>query len=201
MRRIVLASRNAKKLRDMRHLLGDLELEELPPDAPDVEETGTTFKENAILKARAAARLCGLPAIGDDSGLEVDALGGAPGVTSARFALLAGEGEGDEANNRRLLRLLQGVPAERRTARFRSVLVYVDGDELLAVGSGACEGVILEEGRGSGGFGYDPLFFSPELGKTFAEASLDEKGHVSHRARAAAVLREHLKSLVAAGTD
>ena len=195
--RVVLATRNAKKLRDMQHLLADFEVIYLPADAPDVAETAQTFEGNALIKARAASRLLGMPAIGDDSGLEVDALAGAPGVYSARFAALAGAGEGDEANNRLLLARLQGAP--RRTARFRSVLAWVDGDEII-LGSGACEGVILEAQRGAGGFGYDPLFFAPELGKTFAEATLEEKGQVSHRARAAAELRVGLKSRGRIGT-
>ena len=195
--RVVLATRNAKKLRDMQHLLADFEVIYLPADAPDVAETAQTFEGNALIKARAASRLLGMPAIGDDSGLEVDALAGAPGVYSARFAALAGAGEGDEANNRLLLARLQGAP--RRTARFRSVLAWVDGDEII-LGSGACEGVILESQRGAGGFGYDPLFFAPELGKTFAEATLEEKGQVSHRARAAAELRVGLKSRGRIGT-
>jgi XTP/dITP diphosphohydrolase len=197
---IVLATRNPGKARDMRHLLGELpivSLAEVGQEVADVEETGQTFEENAILKARAVNAATGRPALGDDSGLEVDALQGAPGIYSARFALLHGEGQGDEANNRRLLALLRGVPPERRTARFRSVLAFADGDTLL-LGSGVCEGIILAAGRGDGGFGYDPLFYCPELGLTFAEATIAEKGRVSHRARAAAALRpaleEHLKS-------
>jgi XTP/dITP diphosphohydrolase len=182
---LLLASKNPGKLRDMRHLLAIPGVElALAEEVADVAETGESFEENALIKARAVAAARGLPAIGDDSGLEVDALGGAPGVYSARFS-----GHGDAANNRLLLDKLAGLPPGRRSARFRSVLAFVDpakGRELTA--SGACEGVILDAPRGDGGFGYDPLFFCPELGKTFAEATLEEKARVSHRARAAAAL-------------
>jgi len=196
---LVISTKNPGKARDMRHLLGDaFDLVSLPEDAPDVEETGATFTENAILKARAAAELLGLPAIGDDSGLEVDALEGAPGVFSARYAASELERGSDrravdEANNRKLLAALAGVPAARRTARFRSVLAFVDGDTLL-VAEGSCEGVVLESPRGLGGFGYDPLFFCPELDQTFAEADIAAKGRVSHRARAAAALAPRLRA-------
>jgi XTP/dITP diphosphohydrolase len=195
---IWLASRNPGKLRDMQHLLAALgEPLALPEGLGEIEETGATFEENALLKARAVARGWGGAAIGDDSGLEVDALGGAPGVYSARYAGHAGSGEGDGANNALLLERLGGVPPERRTARFRSVLAFVDASGMEIVAGGVCEGVILGGPRGSGGFGYDPLFFSPELGKTFAEASIEEKARVSHRARAAAALlprvRAHLE--------
>jgi len=197
--RVVLASRNPGKLRDMQHLLGaDLAVELLPRSAPDVEESGATFEENAVLKARAAAKLLGIPAIGDDSGLEVDALGGEPGVRSARYAadevtLGAPREVIDVANNEKLVEALAGVRPERRTARFRSVLAFVDGDTLL-VGAGACEGFVLDAPRGTGGFGYDPLFFCPELGKTFGEADIAEKARVSHRARAAAALLPRLRA-------
>jgi XTP/dITP diphosphohydrolase len=190
---ILLASKNPGKLRDMQHLLGALPLA-LPEGLGDIEETGVTFEENALLKARTVAAARGLPAIGDDSGLEVDFLGGAPGVYSARFAGAAGSGEGDAANNRLLLERLQGVPPEKRTARFRSVLAFVDPAGVEIVAEGACEGVILEAPRGNGGFGYDPLFFCPELGKTFGEATIEEKARVSHRARAAAALLPQVRA-------
>jgi len=197
MPRLVLATANPGKAADMRHLLGGgFDLVPLPADAPDVEETGTTFAENAILKARAAAALMRLPAIGDDSGLEVDALAGAPGVYSARYAADSVEDGADRAtvdaaNNRKLLAALATVPSGRRTARFHSVLAFVDGDTLL-VAHGTCAGWVLEAPRGTGGFGYDPLFFCPELGLTFGEATIEEKGRVSHRARAAAALAPRL---------
>jgi XTP/dITP diphosphohydrolase len=191
--RLVLATKNPGKARDMQHLLGDaFALVSLPADAPEVDETGLSFEDNAVLKARAAAALLGLPAIGDDSGLEVEVLGGAPGVRSARYAAdeVAPGTERhavDAANNAKLLAALAGVPRERRAARFRSSLAFVDGATVLTA-SGACPGEILEAARGQGGFGYDPLFFSPELGMTFAEADLAAKARVSHRARAAAAL-------------
>jgi XTP/dITP diphosphohydrolase len=187
---VVLATRNPGKLVDLQHLLGGaFEVVPVPPGVPEVEETGTTFAENATLKARAVSEATRLPAFGDDSGLEVDALAGAPGVYSARYA---GAGAGDAANNAKLLARLAGVGPEARGARFRSAVAFADvrgrlrGDVLI--GEGTCAGTVLTAARGSGGFGYDPLFFSPELGKTFAEASLAEKGRVSHRARALADL-------------
>jgi XTP/dITP diphosphohydrolase len=193
---IVVATKNPGKARDLHHLLGaDLELIALPPEAPDVEETGATFEDNAILKALAAsAFIGGGAAIGDDSGLEVVALGGAPGVYSARYAGLGGDREAsDAANNEKLLAALAEVPAPRRTARFRSVLAFACGATLI-VAHGTCEGIILEAPRGTGGFGYDPLFFCPALGQTFGEADLAAKGRVSHRARAAAELLPLLRA-------
>jgi XTP/dITP diphosphohydrolase len=185
---IVLASRNPGKVADVQHLLNSLDVRIIPvtdlEHIPDVEETGTTFHENAVLKARTVGLAAGMPALGDDSGLEVDALGGAPGVYSARYS-----GQGDAANNTKLLAALAGVPPEKRTARFRSAVAFFDPRENeILVGEGACEGVILDAPRGTGGFGYDPLFYSPELGMTFAEAHIAKKGHVSHRARALAAL-------------
>ncbi len=189
---MVMATRNPGKVRDLRHLFPGLALVELGPEVPEVDEIGASFEENAVLKARAAAAATGRPALGDDSGLEVDALDGAPGVRSARFATAAGTAaERDAANNAKLLAALAGVPPERRTARFRSVLAFADGDALI-VAHGTCEGVILDRPRGTGGFGYDPLFFAPELGKTFAQADLAEKARVSHRGRAAAAIAPRL---------
>ncbi len=186
---IVLATKNPGKLQDMAHLLRGIgEPLGLADNMPEIEETGATFAENALIKARAVAAARRLPAIGDDSGLEVDALGGEPGVRSARYAGQRGSGVGDLANNRLLVERLAGVPRERRTARFRSALAFVDPSGVEILAEGTCEGIILEEARGSGGFGYDPLFFCPEIGMTFAEANIHEKARVSHRARAAAVL-------------
>lgn len=190
--KIAIATNNPNKLREIRAILGGffdeaLSLADLGIDI-DIEETGTTLTENALIKARTIRDLTGLPALADDSGLMVDALGGAPGVYSARYA---GEEHDDKKNNALLLKNLEGKP---RDAKFCSViaLCYPDGRELTAEGS--VRGVILEEERGTGGFGYDPLFFSPELGKTFAEATPEQKNSISHRSRALRAMLELLSS-------
>ena len=190
--KIAIATNNPGKLREIRAILGGffdeaLSLSDLGIDI-DIEETGTTLTENALIKARTIRDLTGLPALADDSGLMVDALDGAPGVYSARYA---GEEHDDKKNNALLLKNLEGKP---RDAKFCSViaLCYPDGRELTAEGS--VRGVILEEERGTGGFGYDPLFFSPELGKTFAEATPEQKNSVSHRSRALRAMLELLSS-------
>jgi XTP/dITP diphosphohydrolase len=198
MRRLVFATRNRGKLTELRQLLADLAgsvevVSALDLDLPDVVEDGDTFQANASKKAREVSLATGLPALADDSGLEVDALGGAPGVHSARYA---GEPHDDARNNARLLAALAGVPEGRRTARFRSTLALADtagplGDRIVTA-DGVCEGVILEAPRGTGGFGYDPLFFSPELGVTFAEAGVGPKNDLSHRARAMRAMRPQL---------
>lgn len=189
-RTIVLATKNAGKASEITAILGMadvkfLTLQDFPP-MPEVEEDGATFEENALKKARAVARHCNCAALADDSGLEVDALNGLPGIRSARFA---GEGAKDAENNRRLLELMQPVPAGKRCARFVCALALVDpsGEEKVVLGE--CEGSILESSRGTGGFGYDPLFFYPPLGRTFAEMLPEEKNRVSHRARALEGLR------------
>lgn len=182
---LVLATRNPGKVREMAALLADLgvtvrSLSDVP-GAPEVEEDGRTFAENAVKKAETIARFTGLPALADDLGLEVDALGGAPGVFSARYA---GEGASDAANNAKLLAALAGVPAERRTARYRCVLALaVPGMPTVTV-EGVCEGRIAEQPRGTGGFGYDPLFYLPGRGKTMAELRPEEKNAISHRGQA-----------------
>ena len=155
------------------------------PGASLPEETGRSYRENALLKARAAARQTGLPALADDSGLEVDALGGAPGIFSARYG---GAGLDDGGRVARLLHALAGVPDERRTARFRAVVALVDpgGNETTA--EGVADGVITHAPRGTAGFGYDPVFFYPPLGRTFGELTPDETDRVSHRARAVRAL-------------
>jgi XTP/dITP diphosphohydrolase len=189
----VVATRNRGKLREIVPLLAGLPftlhtIDELAPDA-ELREDGDTFEANALAKARQAARATGLPAIADDSGLEVDALAGAPGVHSARYAGLPCD---DARNNAKLLEALLGVPAPRR-ARFRCVAAFVDpagGDELAR--GGACEGEILAEPRGELGFGYDPLFLVPARGRTMAELPLDEKNRLSHRAAAFRALAEAL---------
>ena len=162
----------------------------LPPD--DIEEDGKTFEENSFKKARVIMEMCGKPTIADDSGLMVDFLDGAPGVYSARFA---GEECDDAANNAKLLSLLEGLPMEKRTAKFVSVitLLFPDGRKLVA--RGECPGRILEEGRGSGGFGYDPLFLPDGADLTFAQMGPEEKNRISHRARALAELERQLERL------
>jgi len=194
--RLVFATRNPGKVVELHQLCAGLELEILSArdlDVPDVVEDGDSFAANAAKKALEVSRATGLPALADDSGLEVDALGGAPGVISARYA---GPEHDDRRNNDKLLRELDGVPPGRRTARFRSVVALADasgrlGGEVLTA-EGTCEGIILEQPRGTGGFGYDPLFFAPELGCTFAEAGVGPKNDLSHRARAMRAMRPRL---------
>jgi XTP/dITP diphosphohydrolase len=182
--RLVVATRNAHKTAEIRAMLaGRCEVLDVTsfPGLPEIEESGTTFLENATLKAVGISReLAGL-VLSDDSGLEVDALGGAPGVWSSSY----GGEEGNHArNNARLLRELAGVPAERRTARFRCTMVVARGGAVLAHFDGAVEGRILGEARGGGGFGYDPLFVAEGHGRSFAELAPAEKNALSHRARA-----------------
>jgi XTP/dITP diphosphohydrolase len=186
MQRFVLASGNAGKLREFSELLADTGMVLARQSDFGIEpppETGTTFLENALIKARNAARLTGLPAIADDSGIEVDALGGAPGVYSARYA---GEDATDEANLAKLLGALAGVPDEQRTARYRCVIVCVDSpdDPRPLAGVGAWEGRIIAARRGSNGFGYDPSFVPAGDTRTVAEMPQDEKNLKSHRGQA-----------------
>ncbi|MGQ5711517.1 XTP/dITP diphosphatase [Desulforudis sp. DRI-14] len=185
MRRLVLATRNAGKVRELAALLGPLGVEVVSladyPEIGEIPEEGDTFQENAIFKAREVARLTGETALADDSGLEVDALNGAPGVYSARFA---GEPKSDAANNAKLLRLLTGLPPEKRTARFRCVMALVVPDGRVYTAEETSEGIILDAPRGDNGFGYDPLFYVEEFGKTFAELDLTTKNRISHRGRA-----------------
>ena len=194
MNKIVAGTRNAGKVREIRQALADLlfEVGGIPDEGlADVEETGVTFSENAILKARYYAQHTGEYCLADDSGLEVDALDGAPGVYSARYS---GEGATDAANNQKLLLALQDVPPEKRTARFRSVLALAGPDGSLLLADGTCEGVILAEPKGDGGFGYDPLFWMPDQQKTLAEMTLQEKNAISHRGNALKVLKQKLLS-------
>jgi XTP/dITP diphosphohydrolase len=199
MRPLVFATRNRGKLVELRELLPGIEVRSLDDiHVPDVVEDADTFAGNAAKKAREVSEATGLPALADDSGLEVDALGGAPGVYSARYA---GEGHDDAANNAKLLAALAGVPAEKRTARFRSVLALADvtgplGNEVITA-DGTCEGTILDAARGTGGFGYDPLFYAPELGMTFAEAGVGAKNDLSHRARAMKAMKPRLLEYLA----
>jgi len=189
----MVATRNRHKTDEIRAMLGDryvvLDANDVE-DLPHVEETGATFLENATLKAVEISRHIDGIVLSDDSGLEVDALGGAPGVRSARY----GGVEGDHArNNERLLRELNGVEPERRSARFRCVMVLARDGEALAHFDGAVEGRIIEELRGQGGFGYDPLFVPEGYDLTFAELGADVKNQLSHRARALAKAAEWLE--------
>ncbi|MGM0435053.1 MAG: RdgB/HAM1 family non-canonical purine NTP pyrophosphatase [Pseudomonadota bacterium] len=195
----VLASNNAGKIAEFNRLLQPWGIEvsaqkELGVDSP--EETATTFVENALIKARHAARISGLPALADDSGLAVDALGGAPGVYSARYA---GEPADDDANNRKLLEALAHVPDAERSARFHCVLVLMRSphDPIPMICHGQWPGRIARETAGGGGFGYDPLFLVPEEGCTAAELPPERKAQLSHRGRAMAELRERLGDSVA----
>ncbi|WP_147652593.1 RdgB/HAM1 family non-canonical purine NTP pyrophosphatase [Vulcaniibacterium gelatinicum] len=198
MRRLVLASGNAGKLREFRELLdADFALHaQAEFDVPEIEETGLTFVENALLKARHAARLSGLPALGDDSGLCVDALGGAPGLYSARYAGSHGDAR---ANIAKLLDALQDVPEARRGAHFYAVIVVLrhaeDPQPLIA--EGLWHGRILHAPRGEGGFGYDPVFLDPERGLSAAELPSELKNRISHRGRALAALRQRLGEFLA----
>ncbi|WP_187774713.1 XTP/dITP diphosphatase [Billgrantia pellis] len=183
---LVLASGNAGKLREFGQLLKSLGLSVRPQaefGVDDVEETGLTFVENALLKAREASRVSGLPALADDSGLEVDALQGQPGIYSARYA---GEPKSDARNNAKLLEALADVPREERSARYWCVLVYLRhaDDPVPIIVQRSWEGEILEQPRGEGGFGYDPLFWLPEQGRSVAELAAEEKNRLSHRGRA-----------------
>lgn len=192
--KIVLASQNKKKIKELRAILSETMGEELEVLSladvgifDDIVEDGNSFAENSLIKARAAAA-SGYIGIADDSGLSVDALDGAPGIFSARYA---GEHGNDAANNAKLLRELDGLPPEKRTAAFVCAVscVFPDGREPIVV-EGRCPGVILYEEHGEGGFGYDPLFYYPELEKSFAELTAEEKNAISHRGRA---LREFAK--------
>ena len=194
-RELVLATRNRNKVIELVALLSDLgitirTLDEFP-DAPDVVEDGDTCEANAVKKARVIAEFTGLPAVADDTGLEVNALGGRPGIYAARYA---GEDATYEDNWRKLLRELMGVPREQRTARFLTVAAIALPSDGIRVARGTLEGVIAEEASGTLGFGYDPVFQIPELGMTLAQLSVDQKNTISHRAKAFAKVREMLSA-------
>lgn len=195
MKKIVLASGNPGKLREFSQILAQFDYEVIPQNqfnVPNVEETGLCFVENALIKARNAAEHTGLPAMSDDSGIEVDALNGAPGIYSARFA---GTGCTDEDNNRLLLEKLKGVPDEQRTARYHCVIVYMRhaNDPMPLIFQGTWEGRILHEARGENGFGYDPYFYVPTHDCASAELSPEIKNQLSHRGQALRALQAKLQ--------
>ncbi|NOZ38358.1 MAG: XTP/dITP diphosphatase [Gammaproteobacteria bacterium] len=195
MKKIVLASNNKGKVREINQILAEQGISVLPQsefDVDEAEETGLTFVENAILKARNAAEQSGLPAIADDSGIEVDALNGQPGIYSARYA---GVGASDEDNLKKLLTALQDVSEEKRSARFQCLMVYMRhaNDPTPIICQGTWEGVITSEAQGDNGFGYDPVFFVPEHNCTSAQLSPELKNSLSHRGQALRLLVEQLK--------
>lgn len=195
MQKVVLATGNAGKVRELASLLADFGFDIIAQTELGVEsaeETGLTFIENAILKARHAAQITGLPAIADDSGISVDVLGGAPGIYSARYA---GEEASDQQNLEKMLDALKDVPDELRQAHYHCVLVYLRHaeDPTPIVCHGTWSGVVIREPVGNGGFGYDPIFFIPSLGKTAAEMTKEEKGAISHRGQALTLLLDTLR--------
>lgn len=200
MMELVIATHNSHKFKEIAALLGDLPIERIPlsdyPHAPVLREEGTTYAENALSKAVTVERFTGQWALADDTGLEVDALRGAPGVYSARYA---GEGVTFADNRRKLLSELAGVPWGKRTALFRCVMALAgpSGKEILV--EGTVSGYIAEEEGGTGGFGYDAVFYLPKLGKTLAELGPEEKNRISHRARAVEKIKEHLSKMIDAG--
>lgn len=194
MKKLVLASSNPGKLRELSALLGESRYKIIPQtdfNVPEVAETGTTFVENAIIKARHAAQYTGLAALADDSGIVIDALNGEPGVHSARFS---GSDASDESNNILLVEKLRCVPEAQRSARYQTVIVYMRNaaDPSPIICEGSWEGIMVLEAKGSGGFGYDPYFYLPDYGCTSAELSADEKNRISHRGQALRLLLEKL---------
>lgn len=197
-RTVLIATSNPGKLREIQAVLSDLQLAlkglKDYADLPDVVEDADTFIGNAEKKALHFAKLTGLPTLADDSGLEIDCLGGRPGVHSARFAGKHGD---DQANNAKLIQLLGSTPQHQRTARFRCAIALADGQGVLARAEGRIEGLIIDPPRGRNGFGYDTHFLIPELGKTSAELDADHKNRISHRGQALRAIRDALAKLVA----
>lgn len=193
--KIVLATYNAGKIREFQKAFSEIGWDAVPvaeiADVPEPEETGTTFEENALLKARYYAKAVNYPVLSDDSGIIADALGDRPGIYSARYAGVHGN---DEANNRKLVEDLKPYKGEDRKGRYLCVvaLAWPDGKEMTA--EGTCEGIIRDFYQGKGGFGYDPLFYLPSYGKTMAELPMEEKNKISHRGRALRALLEKLKN-------
>ena len=200
MDKVILATNNKGKIRELSSLMsGESWVFTSPTDEGleiDVEETGRTFEENAVLKAKSYAKASNLPTVADDSGLEVDALNGDPGVFSARYA---GPDASDSKRNEFLLFNLANVPWEKRTARFRCVIAIAFPEGRLILCKGECPGIIAFEPKGENGFGYDPVFYLPEFDKTMAEISLEEKNQISHRAKAAHKAQEFLTDLFRMG--
>ena len=206
LREILIATNNPGKAREIAAVLSTTEtairwrtLADFDRDIPEPVEDRDTFEGNSQLKAVYYSVQSGMVTLADDSGLEVDALDGAPGVYSARYAELPGDpprAERDAANNRKLIEQLQGIAADQRTARFRCVLTIAIGERVLAQSSGAIEGRIIDQPRGTGGFGYDPHFLVPDLGRTTAELDPDHKNEISHRGKALRALREQLATLL-----
>jgi XTP/dITP diphosphohydrolase len=195
LKKIVLASGNAGKVREINKLFAGTGIEVVPQsafDVPEVAETGTTFVENAIIKARHAAEYTGLPALSDDSGIEVDALGARPGVYSARYA---GANASDQNNNNKMLEELKGVPEADRTARYQCLIVFMRShtDPVPIITQGSWEGRILEAPQGDGGFGYDPIFFVPTHGCSGGELPIDVKNTLSHRSIALNAMLEEFR--------
>lgn len=197
MKEIIIATNNKGKAKDFETLFQPLGITVLTlndlPETIEVEETGATFEENAVLKAETVARLLNKAVIADDSGLEVDALDGAPGVYSARYA---GEPSDDEANIDKLLRALDGVPETKRQARFRCVLALAGSGLETKTFSGSCEGMITDARRGTNGFGYDPVFYVPEKERTMAQLAAQEKAAISHRGAALKQLEKQLPEFI-----
>ncbi|MEG6614007.1 XTP/dITP diphosphatase [Pseudoclostridium thermosuccinogenes] len=194
MRKFLVATKNKGKLKEIEEILAGLPFEVVSMEQAgidkDIEEYGTTFEENAMIKAKELHRLTGEMVMADDSGLEVDYLNGAPGIYSARFA---GEGATDEDKNKKLLELLEGVPFEKRSARFVCVIAVVFPDGRSFTVKGTCDGYIGFAPQGTNGFGYDPLFFLPEYNMTTAQLDPDEKNKISHRGKALKAMVEKLK--------
>jgi XTP/dITP diphosphohydrolase len=195
--KIIIATKNEGKIREIKEIVKLDNVEFLTfqnlKDWPEVEEKGSTFRENAVLKAKALMNLTKLPALADDSGLEVDVLSGEPGILSARYA---GSHCSTSDNNAKLLKKLESFPFEKRTARFRCVAAFAGTDGTLLVSEGICSGHIALEHKGSGGFGYDPLFVPDGYNKTIAELSAEEKNQISHRGKAFRDLKEKLKKVL-----
>jgi XTP/dITP diphosphohydrolase len=194
---IVLATNNRGKLEEIKHFFKSLDIDFLCLDDfknfPNVVEDGKTLEENAIKKAKQVSLFTKLPALSDDTGLEVDFLNGAPGVYSARFA---GENVTYDDNNQKLIEMLKDIPLEKRTAIFKTVVTFFIDEKKYFCVEGICQGLILDDYRGNNGFGYDPIFFVPEKNKTFAEMNLDEKNQISHRSRALEKMKNVLTEYV-----